>query len=138
MARRKKKTTKAVARDASELETLFTNIANAIREQGATGTMRPTEMAAKLRTACGIEGVARVNSDLASVFQSIANVIRLAGVSGTMTPAEMPAKIRSIVTEDQKTKVSYTQASGLPDWEGVITGTISGSFPSGATPEPTT
>jgi hypothetical protein len=28
---RKKKTVKAVARDASELETIFTNIANAIR-----------------------------------------------------------------------------------------------------------
>lgn len=45
MARRKKKTTRAVARDASELETIFTNIANAIREQGATGTMIPINMA---------------------------------------------------------------------------------------------
>lgn len=72
------------------------------------------------------------------MFQSIADVIREAGVSGTMTPAEMPAKIRSIVTEDQKTKVSYTQASGLSDWEGVITGTISGSYPSGSPPVPTT
>ena len=48
MARRKKKTANVVARDASELETIFTNIANAIREQGATGTMRPIEMATAL------------------------------------------------------------------------------------------
>lgn len=44
-----------------------------------------------------------------------------------MTPAEMPSKILSIVNENAKTKVKYTQESGLPDWEGVITGTLSGN-----------
>ena len=43
-----------------------------------------------------------------------------------MIPAEMPTKILSIVNENAKTKVKYTQESGLPDWEGVITGTLTG------------
>lgn len=51
---RKNKTTKAVARDSVTLNSVFTGIANAIRERGATGTMRPTEMAERLADACGL------------------------------------------------------------------------------------
>lgn len=39
----------------------------------------------------------------------------------------MPTNILNIVTVT-KTKVKYTQASGLPDWEGVIIGEITGDF----------
>ena len=126
MARRKK-TTKMVSRDSVTLNSVFTGIANAIREKAETSDpIFPRNMGNAIRGLRRVAEASLPESSLPAIFQDIANAIRACGITGTMTATQLSDKIGDIVPY-QKTKVTYTQASGLPDWEDVITGEIAGT-----------
>ena len=127
MARRKKETTKMVARDAVTLNSLFTGIANAIRTKTETSDpISPRNMGNAIRELRRVAEASLPESSLPAIFQDIANAIRACGITGTMTATQISEKIGDIVPY-KKTKVTYTQESGLPDWEGVIEGEIAGT-----------
>ena len=98
MARRKKKTTKTVARDNVTLNSVFTGIANAIRAKGNTSDpIFPRNMGNAIRNLKGITEASLPDANLPSVFTDIANAIRACGITGTMTANQMATKIGDIV-----------------------------------------
>lgn len=106
MARRKKKTTMAVARDSVTLNSVFTGIANAIREKtGGSDTITPRNMGNAIRGIKGVTEASLPESSLPAVFQDIADAIRACDVTGTMTPSQMAMKIGDIVTSNDKLRL---------------------------------
>ena len=98
MARRKKKTTKTVARDNVTLDSVFTGIANAIREKAETSDpISPRNMGNAIRNLKGITEASLPEATLPAVFTDIANAIRACGITGTMTANQMATKIGDIV-----------------------------------------
>lgn len=87
MAKRKK-TTKAVARDSVTLNSVFTGIANAIREKtGGSDTITPRNMGNAVRGIKGVTEASLPEANLPAVLQDIADAIRACGITGTMTAA---------------------------------------------------
>lgn len=83
---RMKKTAKAVARDNVTLNSVFTGIANAIREKAETSDpISPRNMGNAIRGIWRVEEAELPEPNLPAIFQDIANAIRSCGVSGTMT-----------------------------------------------------
>ena len=107
MARRKKKTTKAVARDTVTLNSVFTGIANAIREKtGGSDPISPRNMGNAIRAIKNVSAASLPDADLPLVFQDIADAIRAIGGSGTMTPAQMPSLLQGLGGHPE-TRVKY-------------------------------
>ena len=108
MARKKKKTAKAVARDTVTLDSVFTGIANAIRAKtGGSDPISPRNMGNAIRGIKGVTEASLPEANLPSVFQDIANAIRAIGGSGTMTPAQMPSLLQALNIHPE-TRVKYT------------------------------
>lgn len=124
---RKKRTTKQVSRDVVTLNSVFTDIANAIRAKAETSNpISPRNMGNAIRGIKSITEASLPEANLPSVFQDIADAIRACGITGTMTASQMASKISDIVLP-QPTRVTYTQASELSDWSYDIVGEIAGS-----------
>ena len=86
MARLKKKTTKAIARDTVTLNSVFTGIANAIREKtGGSDPISPRNMGNAIRSIKSVTEASLPEANLPAVFTDIANAIRACGITGTMT-----------------------------------------------------
>ena len=97
MTRKKKQTTKST-RDSVTLDSVFTGIANAIREKtGGSDTITPRNMGNAIRGIKGVTEASLPEANLPSVFQDIANAIRACGITGTMTASQMAGKIGDIV-----------------------------------------
>jgi hypothetical protein len=106
MARRKKKTTREVARDTTTLNSVFTGIANAIREKtGGSDTITPRNMGNAIRSIKNVTEASLPEANLPSVFQDIADAIRACGITGTMTASQMAGKIGDIVTSNDKLRL---------------------------------
>ena len=83
---RKKRTTKQVSRDVVTLDSVFTDIANAIRAKAETSDpIYPRNMGNAIRAIKNVEAASLPESSLPAIFQDIADAIRSCGVSGTMT-----------------------------------------------------
>lgn len=105
MARRKK-TTKTVARDTVTLNSVFTGIANAIREKtGGSDPISPRNMGNAIRNLKGITEASLPEATLPAVFTDIANAIRACGITGTMTANQMAGKIGDIETGETKLRL---------------------------------
>ena len=128
MARRKKKTTKTVARDNVTLNSVFTGIANAIREKtGGSDPISPRNMGNAIRGITGVTEASLPEATLPAVFTDIANAIRACGITGTMTASQMAGNIGDIVINQYHSDTWYKYANDT-EWRTVsITGTISGS-----------
>ena len=88
MARRKKKTAKVVARDPVTLDSVFTDIANAIRgKTSSSDPISPRNMGNAIRGIKGVTEASLPEFSLPAIFQDIADAIRACGVSGTITVA---------------------------------------------------
>lgn len=129
MARRTKKAANMETRDSVTLNSVFTGIANAIREKtGGSDTITPRNMGNAIRGIKGVTEASLPESSLPAVFQDIANAIRACGITGTMTASQMAGKIGDIVVfNPATTKVKYTSQSGLPNWEGNVVGELTSS-----------
>lgn len=128
MATKRKRTYKGKARDAAvSLNTVFTDIADAIRlKASGSDPIYPVNMGNAIRAIKNVESASLPESNLPAIFQDIADAIRSCGVSGTMTATQMALKVADIPLP-QPTRVTYTQASGLSDWSGDISGEIAGT-----------
>lgn len=109
--KRKTKTTKKTAtksaRDVATLNSVFTDIANAIREKGGTSDpISPVNMGNAIRSLKGISAASLPASNLPAIFQDIANAIRACGATGTMTATQMALKVSDILIHP--TRVTYT------------------------------
>lgn len=105
MARRKK-TTKAVARDMVTLDSVFTGIANAIRAKAETSDpIYPRNMGNAIRGIKNVTEASLPESNLPAIFQDIANAIRACGIAGTMTASQMAGKIGDIVAGETKLRL---------------------------------
>lgn len=88
---KKKKTTRAVARDNVTLNSVFTGIADAIRAKtGGSDTIPPRNMGNAIRAIKNVTEESIPESSLPTIFQDIADAIRACGITGTMTPSQMP------------------------------------------------
>ena len=112
---------------AMPLNTVFTDIADAIRlKTSGSDPIHPVNMGNAIRAIKNVESASLPESNLPAIFQDIADAIRSCGVSGTMTATQMALKVADIVLP-RPTRVTYTQASGLSDWSGDISGEIAGN-----------
>lgn len=101
----RKKTTKS-ARDVVTLNSVFTGIANAIREKtGGSDPISPRNMGNAIRNLKGITEASLPEATLPAVFTDIANAIRACGITGTMTASQMATKIGDIETGETKLRL---------------------------------
>lgn len=84
-------TRKISTRDTVTLNSVFTDIANAIREKsGDSNSISPRNMGNAIRKLRRVAEAALPESSLPAIFQDIADAIRACGITGTMTVTQMP------------------------------------------------